>query len=279
MHIVGLRLRGLDRGAVREQRMRGVAQVLEIDLPVAVIGMLEHAASCLDLAVGGAVDQVVERARHGAEPFLQVRAVGRFAREHEAAVAFHPRHRLHRHFRVADLEVARIAVIERHGFQPAVEMIGPAVVAAGELVRRALLGGHHHGAAVGALVADHAQFAVLVARHHHRMAADLRREIIAGLLHLAFVADVDPRLAEDARHLQIEDRRIGVELPVHAAGLEEAGEVLFCKSLSHAGDFTASRRRSRASACRRCGRDSRRIASPRDCWRSGRRTSAPRART
>ena len=61
MHIVGLRLRRLDRGAVREERMRGVAQILEIDLPVAVIGVLEHAARRLDLAVGRAVDHVVER--------------------------------------------------------------------------------------------------------------------------------------------------------------------------------------------------------------------------
>ena len=157
MHVVGLRLRRLDRGAVREQRMRGVAQVLEIDLPVAVVGVLEHAAGRLDLAVRRAVDHVVERRGHVAERFFQVRPVGRFAREDEAAIALHPRHRLHRHLRIADLEVARIAVVERHGLEPAVEMIGPAVIAAGEFVGVALLGRHHHRAAVGALVADHAQ--------------------------------------------------------------------------------------------------------------------------
>ena len=91
MHVVGLRLRRLDRGAVGEQRMRGVAQVLEIELPVAVIGVPEHAAGHLDLAVRRAVDHVVERRRHVAERFFQVRPVGRFAREDKAAIALHPR--------------------------------------------------------------------------------------------------------------------------------------------------------------------------------------------
>ena len=80
---------------MREQRMRRIAQVLEIDLPVAVIGVLEHAAGRLDLAVRRAVDHVVERRRHGAERFFQVRPVGRFAGEDKAAIAFHPRDRLH----------------------------------------------------------------------------------------------------------------------------------------------------------------------------------------
>ena len=78
---------------------------------------------------------------------------------------------------------------------------------------------------MGALVVDDAEFAFGIAHHHHRPAADLRREIVAGLFHLAFVADVDPGGAEDPLHLQLEDCRIGVELPVHAAGLEEAREV------------------------------------------------------
>ena len=106
-------------------------------------------------------------------------------------------------------------MVERHRLELAVEVIGPAVIAAGELRRVALLGRHHHGAAVGALVVHHVQRAVVVAHHHHRLAADLGREIVAGIFHLALVADIDPGRAEQALHLQLEDRRIGVDLPVH----------------------------------------------------------------
>src|SRR6516165_2858065 len=100
--------------------MRRVAQVLEIDLPVAVIGVLEHAAGDLDLAVGRAIDHVVERGGHVAERVLEARSVARTAREDEAAVALRPRHRQHADLRTR-IEALRIAVIERYGLDPAVE--------------------------------------------------------------------------------------------------------------------------------------------------------------
>ena len=118
MHRVGLRLRGLDRGAVREQRMRGVAQVLEIDLPVGVVGVLEHAAGDLDLAVRRAVDHVVERRRHVAEQFLQARPVGRLAartRSRDSSSPAAPA--ASRPSGLLGIEVARIAVVERHGLE------------------------------------------------------------------------------------------------------------------------------------------------------------------
>ena len=150
--------------------------------------------------------------RHVAEPFLQARPVVAAAREHEAAIALHPRHLQHRELRILGIEVLRIAVIERHGLEPAVEMIGPAVIAAGEFRRVALVGRHHHGAAVGALVADHAYRSVGVAHHHHRLASDLGGEIVARIFDLALVPDIDPGGIEDPLHLQFEDGRIGVEL-------------------------------------------------------------------
>ena len=156
VHVVGLLLRRVDRGAMREQRMRGVAQVFEIELPVAVIGVLEHAARDLDLAVGRAVDHVVERRRHVAEEFFQARPVRGFAGEDEAAIALHPRHLHHRGLRIVRIEIARIAVLQRHRLEPAVEMIGPAVIAALEFVGVALVVRDHHRAAMGALVVDDA---------------------------------------------------------------------------------------------------------------------------
>ena len=79
---------------------------------------------------------------------------------------------------------------------------------------------------MGALVVDDADFAVGVAHQHHRLAADEAAEIIAGIFHLAFMADINPGDAEDAFQLELEDGRIGVDLPVHAAGLNEARQVL-----------------------------------------------------
>src|SRR6266404_9617802 len=118
--------------------MRRVAEVFEIDFPVAVIGVLEYAAGHLDLAVGRAIDHVVERRSHRAEPFLEARSVVRLAGEDEAAVALYARHRQHGHFWIFRVEALRVAVIERHGLDPAVEVIGPTVITADEFARVAL---------------------------------------------------------------------------------------------------------------------------------------------
>src|SRR6185436_17104746 len=99
----------------------------------AVIGVLEHAAGGLDLALGRAIDHIVERSRHVAEPFLETRPVALAAREHEAAIALHPRRLHHRQLRILGVEALRIAVIERYRLEASIEMVGPAVIAAGEL--------------------------------------------------------------------------------------------------------------------------------------------------
>ena len=62
--------------------------------------------------------------------------------------------------------------------------------------------------------------AVGVADHHERLAPDKRPEIIAGVLHLALVADINPGGAENPFELKIEVR-IGVDLPMNAARLNK----------------------------------------------------------
>src|SRR5262245_46229716 len=133
---------------------------------------------------------------------FEARALGHLAGEYEAAITRDPRHREHRDLGVLGIEIARIAVVERHALDGAVEMIGPAVIAAGELGCVAGLGRYHHRAAVGALIVDHAHTALVVAHHHNRPPPDAGGEVVAGLFHLALVADVDPGRAEDALHLQ-----------------------------------------------------------------------------
>ena len=79
---------------------------------------------------------------------------------------------------------------------------------------------------MGALIVNDADGAAGVAHQHHRFAADEGAEIIAGIFHLAFMADIDPGDAENALQLELEDRRIGINLPVHAAGLDERRQIL-----------------------------------------------------
>src|SRR6266567_7499076 len=205
--------------------MGRVAQVLEIDLPVAVIGLPEHAAGDLDLAVGRAIDHVVERGGHVAERFLEARSVARTAREDEAAVALHPRHRQHGHFGIFRIEALRVTVIERHRLDPTVEVIGPTVIAAGEFRRVALVGRHDHGAAVGALVVDHTHRSLVIAHQNDRLAPHVRGEIIAGLFDLALVPDIEPGGAKDAFHLEVEGGGTGVEPTVHAPGRDQASKL------------------------------------------------------
>ncbi len=75
---------------------------------------------------------------------------------------------------------------------------------------------------MGALIVDDADRALGVAHQHDRLAADEAAEIVAGFFHLAFVADINPGDAENALHFELENGRIGVDLPMHAAGLNEA---------------------------------------------------------
>src|SRR5262249_57603333 len=93
---------------------------------------------------------------------------------------------------------------------------------ANEFRRVALVGRHDHGAAVGALVVNHAHRALVVAHQHDRLAPHARGEIVAGLFDLALVPDIDPSGIEDPLHLEVEDGGIGVDPTVHATGCDQA---------------------------------------------------------
>src|SRR5260370_38500899 len=98
-----------------------------------------------------------------------------------------------------------IAMQQRRRLEPAVEVIGPAVIAAAELRRVPAIRRHHHGAAMGALVVQQLQLSVGVAYQQQRLAADPRGEEAAGILHLALVPDIEPARAEAALALELED--------------------------------------------------------------------------
>ena len=68
---IGTFTRRLHRGGMHIVRMHPVEVIFQHQLPVAVIGMLEHAAGNLHLAIRRAIDHVVERTEHVAETLLQ----------------------------------------------------------------------------------------------------------------------------------------------------------------------------------------------------------------
>src|SRR6266581_5108324 len=103
-------------------------------------------------------------------------------------------------------------------------MIGPAVIAALEFAGIALVVGDHERAAMRALVMNDPDFALGIAHQHDRLAADKSADVVAGIFHLAFMADVNPSRPEYPLHFEFEDRRIGVEPAMHPAGLHKGVE-------------------------------------------------------
>src|SRR5262249_53606338 len=144
-----------------------------------------------------------------------------WAGENEPAIAVSARDLHDRGLGIFGVEVAGIAVLQRHRLDPAVEMIGPAVIAALEFGRVALVVGDDERSAVGALIVNDADVALGVAHQHHRLAPDKCAKVVAGIFDLALVPDIDPGDAEYPFQLELENGRIGVDLPMHTAGLKE----------------------------------------------------------
>ena len=79
-----------------------------------------------------------------------------------------------------------------------------------------------HRAPVGAGVDQAVQLAAAVAGDHHRLAADVGGEVVAGVGNLCLVGQVDPVALEDVLHLQFEDVLVGEDAAIgaiHARGL------------------------------------------------------------
>jgi hypothetical protein len=79
---------------------------------------------------------------------------------------------------------------------------------------------------MGALIVNDTDHAVSVAHQHDRLPPDEGAEIVAWIFNLAFVADINPRVPENPFHLEVEDGRIGVDLPVHATRLNVGRQIL-----------------------------------------------------
>ena len=188
--------------------------------------MLENATCDFDLGVGCAVDHVVKRGGHVSEEILQIRPVRRFTCKHEAAIAFHPRYSRHCGVRIGGVEVVRVSMLQWSSLDAAVEVIGPTVIATGELGRVTAFGRDHKRAAVSTLIVDDVNAIVAIAHQHHRLAPDPGGEIVAGIFHLALVPDIDPGGGENPFELKLEYCGVLVDAPMHAARLHEAQQLL-----------------------------------------------------
>jgi hypothetical protein len=204
-----------------------VELVLHEELPVR---LLDHAVADghdLHLADRRAVAHVVEGHLGVAEEFEQRRTFARQAREDEAAVAVDARHALHPAVRVVACHVrAFVALGQRDRAHAAVEVEAPRVVRAHEGAAgvSALVADDLH-AAVRAPVEEHLHAAVVLSHHQERLAADGDGVVVARRLHLRFVAAIHPHTLEDAVHLEVEDRGVGVDALVHPIRFDELLQV------------------------------------------------------
>src|SRR5205823_12341338 len=139
--------------------------------------------------------------------------------EDEAAVALDARHLREVVFAVS--EIAGVALGPGHAAQLAAVEVGPAVVRALEGAGIAARLAADAGAAVRAAVEEGAQLAAGIAQHDERTQAELRGEVIVRLRNLALVREVAPDAAEDVRHLEAEEHRIGIDRPMDAIFVDQ----------------------------------------------------------
>src|ERR1700733_2349352 len=90
-------------------------------------------------------------------------------------------------------------------------------------------------------VVEDADLAVGAANHDHRLAADLHRGVVTGLLQLRFVAAVHPGLFPDVGHLAIEDGLVGIDGSVDAIGFDESFERQHAVPLGRYSSFSEPR--------------------------------------
>jgi hypothetical protein len=152
------------------------------------------------------------------------------ASEYEAAVFADARRARQRELFL--VETGSAAFRHRHRGEPAVGVEAPAVIAAVQPRRVALALVQHFGATMSAAVDQHVHAAVAVARHYYGLAPELGGNEVAGLRHLACVADEQPGAPEDPFHLQLEDVRVGINVAMDAARLDQLGDVV-CVPVAH----------------------------------------------
>ena len=207
--------------AVGVCRVQSVGGVVPREFPVAAVLERERARQHAQPPAGMPFDVLVEIAGRRAEPRVERLGLLGERAEHEAAVGGDGE-AAEVERRPVELDVVA-GVGDRH--QSSVVGVRPAVVGAREPLRASLLGDLDGGAAVRAPVQQGVNPAVAVAGDEDRSPADADLPEVAAGRHLALVEQEHPGAAEQVLHLQVEDRGVGVQPPVHPAGLDQAVEV------------------------------------------------------
>src|SRR4029077_5867098 len=119
----------------------------------------------------------------------------------------------------APVERLAIRIFARHRFEPAVGMVGPAVIHAVELPGIALALAADQGAAVAAAIDQRAHDTFAVAAEDDRPARHRASLEVAGIFDLRGVADIDPAAVEDGALFALEDVVGDEHLAVDEEGL------------------------------------------------------------
>src|SRR5215470_6082946 len=117
-------------------------------------------------------------------------------------------------------------MLKRDRLDAAVQVVGPAVIAALKFAGVAFVRRHDHRAAMSALIMKRVYLPTGATNYDDGLRRQLGAEIVALIFDLAFMADVYPGAAKDAFKLKIEDRGIGIQPAMNAGGLHEAGQVI-----------------------------------------------------
>lgn len=204
---------------VDEAQVIAVAVVLGEHLPVGETAMLHPARGQLHLAGGRQVAGSVDEAGRRAQVLGKRDAVGGEAGEDEAPVGAHARGAGET---VGALVEAVIAPGIRNAQERAAQIVGPAVIGAGEGPGAPAVGRAHLGAAVHAAVHQHGHLAARPPHHDDGLGAEMTGHEIAGTGDLALVAHEHPAAMEDALHLVGEDAGVRVERGVDLIVLDQS---------------------------------------------------------
>ena len=183
---------------VQQPGVIGIAQVLEIDLPIgrdSLAAVAQHLDRLAEDAVEVFQAQIVEKRLKR----LDVRIEGA---EYHTAVGRDVEHVEPMRALVEALGHAAgtvDAALERHADQVPPQVIAPMVVDAGVAVVGAERGAHELGAAMGTAVHERANLAVRPTVDHHRRVAHESGLVIAGIGDLGLQREIAPyRSAEDS---------------------------------------------------------------------------------
>ena len=149
-----------------------------------------------------------------AEELLEIRADVIHLGEDEAAIVLHVAHGRDALDRMALLKTGvLVAFAQRDGEQRAVGLERPGVVGAAEELAGIAAGVDGDARAlVRTAVIEDVHHPVGVAHHQHRLLADRGAVVVAGIGHLAVMADIDPGVGEQVLHLQVEDLLVDINV-------------------------------------------------------------------